>query len=51
MLKSPAFVPDIETPLIVSDELTPFDSVTVCTALVEPTVVFGNEILVADSTA
>jgi hypothetical protein len=42
MLKSPAFVPDIATPLIVSEELSPFDSVTVCAAVLDPTAVLAN---------
>jgi hypothetical protein len=42
MLKSPAFVPEIETPLIVIDEVSPFDSVAACAALVDPTRVLAN---------
>jgi hypothetical protein len=42
MLKSPASEPDIETPLMVIDELDPFDSVAVCAALLDPTAVLAN---------
>jgi hypothetical protein len=46
MLKSPAFVPDIVTLLIVIDELEPFDRVTVFEALLDPTFVLANVRLV-----
>jgi len=46
MLKSPAFVPEIATLLIVIDELVPFDKVTVCEALLDPTFVLANVRLV-----
>jgi len=42
ILKSPAFVPDNATLLIVIDVLSPFDNVTVCAALLEPTLVLAN---------
>ena len=42
MLKSPAFVPEIATLLIVIDELRPLERVAVCPALLEPTVVLAN---------
>jgi len=38
MLKSPEFVPVMDTLLIVIDVLPPFVSVVVCDVLVEPTV-------------
>ena len=38
MLKSPEFVPVMDTLLIVIEVLPPFVSVVVCDALVEPTV-------------
>jgi hypothetical protein len=37
IVKSPAFVPVIDTLLIVIDVVPPFISVVVCEALVEPT--------------
>src|ERR1019366_1933790 len=42
MLKSPAFVPAMATLLIVIDVLCPLDSVTVCEALLDPTLVLAN---------
>jgi hypothetical protein len=35
--KSPAFVPEIPTPLIVIEVVRPLDSVAVCVGLVDPT--------------
>lgn len=46
MLKSPEFVPEIATPLIVSEMLRPFDSVAVCAVLLDPTFVLANVRLV-----
>lgn len=42
MLKSPAFVPEIATLLIVIDVLCPFVKVAVCEALVDPTLVLAK---------
>ena len=42
MLKSPAFAPEIETPLTVIDELVPFDSVAASAELLDPTAVLAN---------
>jgi len=41
-LKSPAFVPDIATLLIVIEEVNPFDSVAICAALLDPTDLLAN---------
>ena len=46
MLKSPAFVPDIATLLMVIEELNVFESVPVCDALLDPTKTVPNERLV-----
>jgi hypothetical protein len=46
MVKSAAFVPESNTLEIASEELRPFDKVTVCDALVEPTLVLANVRLV-----
>jgi hypothetical protein len=46
MLKSPALVPETATLLIVIEELVPFDKVTVCEALLDPTFVLANVRLV-----
>jgi hypothetical protein len=40
--KSPALVPEIATLLIVIDDVSPFDSVADCDALVDPTDVLAN---------
>ena len=45
MLKSPPFVPDIATLLMVIEELSPFDSDAICAALPDPTVVLANVML------
>jgi hypothetical protein len=42
MLKSPAFVPAMAMLLIVIDVLCPLDRVTVCEALLDPTLVLAN---------
>jgi hypothetical protein len=46
ILKSPAFAPDIATLLIEIEVLNPFDSVTVCEALLDPTFMLVNVRLV-----
>jgi hypothetical protein len=43
ILKSPAFVPEMATLLIVIEVLCPFDSVTDCEPLLDPTLVLANE--------
>ena len=50
-LKSPAFVPEIATLLIVIEVLCPFDSVADCAALLDPTLVLANvrEVGLADT--
>jgi len=42
MLKSAAFVPEIAMLLIVIEDVRPFESVAVCPALLDPTVVLAN---------